>query len=71
MTKQQIKEIGQWLMEENIANYYEPNNQIYIESESQIDELDCILSDWGIEYTIVEHEYSIKLGDYLAHIILK
>jgi len=71
MTKQQIKEIGQWLMEESIANYYEPNNQIYIESESQIDELDCILSDLGIEYTIVEHEYSIKLGDYLAHIILK
>tara|TARA_R100000231_G_scaffold135627_1_gene110215 strand:- start:813 stop:1028 length:216 start_codon:yes stop_codon:yes gene_type:complete len=71
MTKEQIKEIGQWLMEENIANYYEPNNQIYIESECQIDELDCILSDLGIEYTIVEHEYTIQLGDYLAHIILK
>tara|TARA_R100000734_G_scaffold3130_1_gene2939 strand:- start:12415 stop:12645 length:231 start_codon:yes stop_codon:yes gene_type:complete len=65
-----IQGIGQWLMEENIAYYTEMTNAIYIHSELQLDELDCVLTDWGIAYTVEVCQYCAVYGEYLAFINL-
>ena len=72
MTKQQINEIGNWLQDENIAYFIESTGLICVQSETQFDEVDCILSDMGIEYTWRQDEAAAKYGnEFVAYITIK
>lgn len=71
MTAEQIAQLGIWLMDNNYAYYTECTNTIYIISSLALDELDCVLCDMGIEYTVEVDDYSLVMGDYLAFINIK
>ena len=72
MTQQEINKIGNWLQDENIAYFIESTGIIFVQSESQFDEVDCILSDMGIEYTWRQDLNAAKYGnEFIAYITIK
>jgi hypothetical protein len=67
MTFQKKQEIANYLQNNNFA-YTNGNGDIYVLSEEQLDVVDCILSDWGIEFAF---EITNKWGEWEAYIEMK
>jgi len=54
MTNQQKIDTANWIQDNNIAGCY-TDGTIQCFTWEQFDEVDCILSDLGIEYTYTEY----------------
>lgn len=67
MTKQQKIETANWIQDQNIAGCY-TNGNIECFTWYQFDQVDCILTDLGIEYTY--QEYNIG-GEFWIIITMK
>lgn len=67
MTQQKIIEIANWLQDENIAGCY-ADGVIECFSDEQFSQVDCILSDLGIDYNYKEFNIG---GEFWIHITIK